>query len=201
MKDIIIPIFPLNGVIFFPDSVLPLNIFEDRYIGMIDHCLKSNRLIGMIQSKKKGSLYSVGCVGKINSFSEIKEGGYVINLVGKNFFYIKNQIRDSNKFISANVKLVPLKKQFTKITLQDFNKKILIEKYKKYIEDENIKIDFTIFDRVSDEEIIKFISMSCAFSPEDKQMLLETFDIAELGNKLISLFDFYPIKTKNKFVN
>ena len=143
----------------------------------------------------------MGCVGKINSFSEIKEGGYVINLVGKNFFYIKNQIRDSNKFISANVKLVPLKKQFTKITLQDFNKKILIEKYKKYIEDENIKIDFNIFDRVSDEEIIKFISMSCAFSPEDKQMLLETFDIAELGNKLISLFDFYPIKTKNKFVN
>ena len=80
---IIIPLFPLNGVIFFPNSQLPLNIFEEKYLEMIDYSLSTNRLIGMIQSNDN-KFYKVGCLGKITSFFETENNRYVINLSGKN---------------------------------------------------------------------------------------------------------------------
>ena len=92
MKKIVLPIFPLNGVIFFPNSNLPLNIFEERYLEMIDFSLSSNRLIGMIQTDINNKLYKIGCIGKINSFYETKDGRYIINLIGKNYFSITKQM-------------------------------------------------------------------------------------------------------------
>ena len=75
-----IPIFPLNGAVLYPETNLPLNIFEDRYIDMVDFALSNKRLIGMIQTDEKGKLFKVGCIGKITSFNETKDGRYLINL-------------------------------------------------------------------------------------------------------------------------
>ncbi len=83
-----IPIFPLSNVIFFPETDLPLNIFEKRYIQMIDVSLKNEKLIGIVQPKTKTDLYSIGCLGKITSFSETEDKRYIINLKGISKFKI-----------------------------------------------------------------------------------------------------------------
>lgn len=197
-KEIIIPIFPLDGVIFFPQSSLPLNIFEERYLEMINFSLKTNRLVGMMQSDNNGNLYTIGCVGKINSFSETADGRYVVNLMGQNYFTIKKKLSDLKKFVSAEIEIIKPNKKNKNSEHINFNKMILIQKYKKYTENLNIEIDFSIIEEIKTEELIKFIAMSCSFSKEDKQMLLETYDINEIGNKLISLFDFYPIDRNAK---
>ena len=97
-----LPIFPLNGAVLFPETNLPLNIFEDRYIEMVNYALSSNRLIGMVQRDKSGNLFKVGCVGKITSFNETKDGRYLINLQGINCFKIKKEIKEKYKFSSRN---------------------------------------------------------------------------------------------------
>ena len=83
------PVFPLNGAILFPNTNLPLNIFEDRYIDMVDYALSHNRLIGMIQTKKNKDLFTIGCLGKITNFTETSDGKYQINLEGINRFKVK----------------------------------------------------------------------------------------------------------------
>ena len=195
MNKISIPLFPLNGVIFFPNSNLPLNIFEDRYLEMIDFSLSSNRLIGMIQVDKNKKLYKIGCIGKITSFYETDDGRYIINLIGKNYFTIKKELSNLKTFKIANVEINTIENKFIN---NSFNKDLLLDKYKKHIENLNIKIDFNFINQIENEELIKFIAMSCQFSTEDKQMLLETYNLSDLANKLISLFEFYQYTQNNK---
>ena len=190
MNKSIIPIFPLNGVVFFPNTNLQLNIFEERYVDMINFSLSSNRLIGMIQTNSKNKLYSIGCVGKINSFSETYDNKYTINLIGQNYFRLIKNRGEKNKFILADVSILA-KESIDKNDIRTFDTNLLLKKYKKYIDKLDIKINFNIIDQITTEELIKFIAMTCNFTIEDKQMLLETYDIKELGNKLIGLFDFY----------
>ena len=196
MDKLSIPLFPLKGVIFFPNSNLPLNIFEKKYLEMVDFSLSTNRLIGMIQKDEK-KLYKVGCIGKISSFFETEDGRYIINLVGKNYFEIKKEISSSKKFIIAKVEIKIKKNQILNNSLYDFDRNLLLHKYKTYIENLNIKIDFNLIKQIENEELIKFIAMSCQFSSADKQMLLETYNLNELANKLISLFEFYQYSKNN----
>ena len=198
MRKITIPIFPLNGAIFFPNSNLPLNIFEERYLEMIDFSLSSNRLIGMIQTDRNKKLYKIGCVGKISSFYETNDGRYIINLFGKNYFTIKKELSSLKKFKIADVEIKSNESQIACNSLNNFNKNLLLNKYKIYIKNLNIKIDFNLINQIENEELIKFIAMSCQFSTTDKQMLLETYNLGDLANKLISLFEFYKHTQNNK---
>ena len=91
----IIPIFPLSGVIFFPKTNLPLNIFEPRYLTLINDCIKSNKYMGMIQSKERSSdVYSVGCLGKITEHKKTKDGRMLVNLTGINRFEVSSEINN-----------------------------------------------------------------------------------------------------------
>tara|TARA_B110000196_G_scaffold238055_1_gene206479 strand:- start:624 stop:1223 length:600 start_codon:yes stop_codon:yes gene_type:complete len=195
MKQLSIPLFPLNGAIIFPGTSLPLNIFEERYLSMVDYALATERLIGMIQSSDKGSLFSVGCFGKINSFNETVGNRYIINVLGKHYFKIIKHKKTSKNFIKADIEILDQQK---KTFGYNFDKKLLIKKYKNFIKDIDAQIDFEIIDKISNEELVKFIAMSCPFSKEDKQMLLETYDLNDMGNKLVSLFEFYPTASANK---
>ena len=104
-----IPIFPLNGAVLFPGTSLPLNIFEKRYLEMVDYALSKKRCIGMIQSDKKNKLYNIGCIGKIHSFSETTDGRYLISLQGTNCFKVKKELEKKiSNFISTGIEWVPL---------------------------------------------------------------------------------------------
>ena len=93
------PVFPLNGAILFPNTNLPLNIFEDRYVDMVDYALSNNRLIGMIQTQENKDCFTIGCLGKITNFTETSDGRYQINLEGINRFKIKKILNKKHKFI------------------------------------------------------------------------------------------------------
>ena len=99
------PIFPLNGVVLFPKTTLPLNIFEKRYIAMVDYALANNRLIGMIQTKDDGNLFNIGCLGKIITFNETSDGRYLISLEGLNCYEIIKELPKENLFrqVDANI--------------------------------------------------------------------------------------------------
>ncbi len=95
----IIPVFPLSGVIYFPKTNLPLNIFEPKYLTLVNDCIKSNKYMGMIQSKKNSSdVYSVGCLGKITESNKTKDGRVLLNLVGITRFEIKTEINNDKSY-------------------------------------------------------------------------------------------------------
>ena len=198
-KKMLIPIFPLNGAILFPETNLPLNIFEERYIEMIDFALGKNKLLGMIQTKDNGDLYRVGCIGRINSFNETKDGRYIINLRGKNYFSILKEVPSNHKFrlvesVFENINII----QDKTFELKKFNKELFITKYRPYIKRINPSIDFNLINKIEPATLIKFIAMSCPFSSADKQMLLETFNLNDLAHKLITLFEYYSSTSKNE---
>ena len=188
--NLIIPIFPLSGVIFFPNTNLPLNIFEERYIDMINHALKKDKKIGMIQSKENGELYSVGCLGKITSFEETRDGRYLINLLGQDFFTAKKETTSNYKFRMINISLIKNKIE-PESDLKKLNKNLLLKGYQRYVDGTNLDIDLNIINSVDTVTLIKFIAMTSPFSVADKQMLLETRSTKMLYEKLIALFDFY----------
>ena len=135
-----IPVFPLNNFIIFPGTTVPLNIFEPRYIEMVDECMKGNRIIGMIQPKKTGeikkpNLYEIGCIGKITSFNETRDGRYLIILSGLSRFKIVKEIiraKEPAKPSTPSIKLNALTNKINKnIVKISFNNKKRFKKGRK----------------------------------------------------------------------
>ncbi len=184
----LIPIFPLNGAVLFPKTNLPLNIFEKRYIEMIDYALTKKRLLGMIQSKKDGNIFRIGCLGKITSFNETNDGKYLINLEGLNRFIVKNEVDKKYTFRILEVKILEDKIQ-KKNNLKNSLKNKILCSYKKYINEKKINIDHNELNNIKIEQLVKFITMVSPFDSIDKQMLLEISDIEEFCEKLLSIIE------------
>ena len=182
-----IPIFPLNGAILFPDTNLPLNIFEVRYLEMVDFCLSNKRLLGMIQTNDEGDLYKIGCVGKIINFSETSDNRYLITLQGFSLFKIVNEINSDYKFRLVNGKLLENDDKFNVFKNED--KALLIKKYNDYIKIKQINLDIKDFENISIDQILKFIPMISPFSNLEKQMLVETISLKNFYSKLLSILD------------
>ena len=196
-----IPIFPLSNFIIFPNTTVPLNIFEPRYIQMINDCMKGNRLIGMVQPKKSGdlkkpNLYQVGCVGKITSFNDTEDGRYLIVVNGvcryniieelvNNKLYRECKISfdnfkdDLNENIKDEIKFSEIKTMFNDLKLL-FKKQGYLINWKD-IEKQNI------------DQIINTLSMASPFSLEEKQILLETNNLIERNKKLGEILNTYLV--------
>ena len=182
-----LPIFPLNGAVLFPGTSLPLNIFENRYIDMINYTLARDRYIGMIQLDKKNDLYNVGCIGKISSFNETNDGRYLISLQGINCFKIINELDRDYTFRLVNAEIIE-NDEVDKV-LTDDHKFDLLKKYKDYIKIKNINLRLEEIENIDVEQIIKFIAMVSPFKNEDKQTLLETYDAIGFYKKLVSIIE------------
>ena len=182
-----IPIFPLNGVIFFPETNLPLNIFEEKYLEMINYALSRDKKIGMIQKLNETELYTIGCVGKITSYEEAEDKRYIINLRGISCFKIKKEIFSQKDFRTFEIELTSQNND----KLIKTSKELLINKFKGFFK-QNISLEnIEFFRKLNLDELVKLIAMSCTFSINEKQMLLESNNINEMAEKLISLFNFY----------
>tara|TARA_S200000501_G_scaffold369320_1_gene408555 strand:- start:20 stop:664 length:645 start_codon:yes stop_codon:yes gene_type:complete len=194
----IIPIFPLSNFIFFPNSSIPLNIFEKRYIQMVDESMKKDRVIGMIQPKKTfvdeiPNLYSVGSLGKITNFKETKDGRYLITLDGITRFRILSEVENTKLYRECEVKydeykddlLLDNKKESHNNLNKIFNDlKILFEKQGYMIDWENLK-------NQSFDKTINTISMASPFSLEEKQVLLEANNSLNRKEKLEQILITY----------
>ena len=182
-----IPIFPLNGAILFPNTNLPLNIFEERYINMVDYSLSKNRIVGMIQQKSNNELYNVGCYGRITIFNETPDKRYFINLEGKNFFKINKEISTDYKFRMCEIEVF---KNYNNNILQDRLKKDLLEYYQKYNKIKNINLSFDEVSELNIIDLLKLIVMVSPFDTSIKQMCLELKSNTELYENVLSTLKF-----------
>ena len=192
-----IPIFPLKGVVMFPDTYLPLNIFEPRYLKMIDHAISNeNRLIGMIQPKKsnendeKSIFYRVGCAGKIIKFEETDDNRYLITLKGLSRFNLISEKTNSKNFREGNIDWQNFSKDLNiNVKSSDFSSlKIIL---KKYFKSKNITANIDAIDKFNDYNFADQITMICPLENNEKQLLLETASISKRNKLLQTILDSY----------
>ena len=194
----IIPIFPLSNFIIFPESAVPLNIFEPRYIQMIDDAMKTHRIIGMIQPKKnnefnKPDLYKIGCAGKIISFSETDDGRYLIVLSGISRFKIINEIRNEKLYRECNVNFSEFDKDLNKFKedIKFTDLEIVFKNFKTLFKKEGYIINLKDLQKKNSEETINTLSMASPFTLEEKQVLLETKDLKKRKEALEEILKTY----------
>ena len=200
----IIPVFPLSNFIIFPRTTVPLNIFEPRYIKMIDESMKSNRIIGMIQPKKTGELkkpdlYDVGCAGKITSFNETDDGRYLIILNGICRFKVKEEVNNDNLYRECEVKYEDfsgdLVEKSDQIKFSDL--KLIFHNLKGLFKKQGYEINWKEIEKQSLDQTINTLSMASPFSLEEKQVLLESKDLNMRKEKLEEILNTYIVDNFN----
>ena len=192
-----IPVFPLSNFIIFPRTTVPLNIFEPRYIDMVDDAMKSNRIIGMIQPKKTNQnipvLYNIGCAGKITSFSETNDGRYLIVLVGISRFKIIEELENDKLYrecsISFNDYHFDLEENKEEIKFSDLE--LIFNNLKSFFIKQGYKINWKDLEKQSLDQTINTLAMASPFSLEEKQVLLEAINIYDRKEKLNQILSTY----------
>ncbi len=190
-----IPIFPLEGALLMPGAQLPLNIFEPRYLRMIDDALAGSRAIGMIQPRMEGGeiaprLFDVGCAGRITSFSETGDGRYLITLTGARRFRIIEEIESDAPYrtVRADWNAYDIDAH-TDNTASQVDRDLLLEIMQDYLDAEGLKADWDAAENAPVEALVVSLAMGCPFSPSEKQALLEAASIAEQAECLMALME------------
>ena len=191
-----ISIFPLRGAIFFPKTNLPLNIFEKRYVDMVEDALKGDKYIGMIQTKKVGGeVFKVGCLGKINNHEKTADGRILINLSGLSRFRIDQEINNNKLYREFSVSYEEFKEDINlkKYEVKNDLLKNLIHNSKKYFYQQGMLIDWNEISKLQAFQQIYTIAMISPFSVSEKQKILEVPDLNEAAITLneITKFGFY----------
>jgi Lon protease-like protein len=192
----IFPIFPLNGAILFPGTNLPLNIFEEKYLAMVDYALSKNRTIGMIQKKENNDFFKIGCLGKITNFSETTGGQYQINLQGLDRFYLKKILKNDYEFLTIDANILKTTNNIEK--KNETNEKLLLS-FNNFLKIKKIKFDTSEFQNLNISSLAKII---CVISPLDyltKQMLLEFDDENDLCKNLLSVLEIEMQNSENNY--
>ena len=194
-----IPIFPLSNFIIFPKTTVPLNIFEPRYIDMINDSMKSDKMIGMIQPKNSSDkadipeLYDIGCLGKITSFSETEDGRYLIELKGKIRFEKSREIETEKKYRILEVKFNKfhgdLENKIENLRFSDLE--LIFKDLKSLFERKGFIINWKALEKQSLDETINALAMASPFSLEEKQILLEAQDLDIRKNKIAEILKTY----------
>ncbi len=193
----VIPLFPLNKVLLLPRAKLPLNLFENRYLHMLDYALTNKKIIGMIQprdSKTKDSdtrnpsLYQIGCAGRITAFSETNDNRYELILKGICRFKIKKEKKVINGFRSAEISWDQYNNDYNSSSLKSSKKRKDFESLLKiFLKKISINADWEMVETTNDEDLVNMISMCCPFDVSEKQALLEAKNLDDRLEVLNSL--------------
>ena len=198
-----IPVFPLSNFIIFPRTTVPLNIFEPRYIDMIDDAMKSNRIIGMIQPKKSDQnipvLYNIGCAGKITSFNETDDGRYLIVLNGISRFKIVEELKNDKLYRECSVSFDSFQNDFEKSTeeIKFSDLQLIFKDIKSLFVKEGYLINWKDLEKQDLNQTINTLAMASPFSLEEKQILLETTNLNERKKKLEEILSTYVVDNFN----
>ena len=197
-----IPVFPLSNAIFFPKTILPLNIFEKRYIQMVSESMKGNKLFGMIQPKvkkdKNPELYKVGCLGKIISFNETQDNRFIIALSGITRFKILDEVKNDKLYREFLVDYSKYSKDLKKNEIFEKNnqKNNLLKKVELLFNKMNCYVELKEFKKLSFDQLISTICMISPFSIEEKQKLIETIETEEKFKALDDIINFNLLDTQ-----
>tara|TARA_B100001057_G_scaffold499047_1_gene608159 strand:- start:303 stop:920 length:618 start_codon:yes stop_codon:yes gene_type:complete len=187
----IIPVFPLSGVIYFPKTNLPLNIFEQRYLNLVNDAYKKDKLMGMVQSKNENNaVYKIGCLGKISDYQKNKDGRILVNLTGLTRFEILNEVVNDKLYreFKVNYKIFEedLSKKESKIESSN-----LMEKTKVFFKRNGLLINWSEFEKLDQVQKINTLAMISPITIEEKQKLLETISLEEKAKTLENIINFY----------
>ena len=194
-----ISVFPLSNFIIFPKTTVPLNIFEPRYIDMVNDSMKSDKLIGMIQPKNLNNKYStpelhnVGCLGKITSFKETEDGRYIIELRGLIRFETIRESKSNKKYREYEVNFknfyTDLNNKKEKLKFTDLE--LIFKDLKSLFEKRGFIINWKALEKQNLDEIINALAMASPFSLEEKQILLEAKNLDVRKNKISEILNTY----------
>lgn len=194
----VIPIFPLSNALLLPCAKMPLNIFEPRYIDMVDYCMGHDRLIGMVQPRVEGEeqqesrpeIYAMGCLGRVVSFNESGDGRYGITLLGVSRFTITQEQPSDYSFRLVRADYETFVEDLNETTIQPQQRIALLKTVKAYLSAHGIDAQWSTIDDAADYALITSLSMLCPFTASEKQALLECDTIDDrsiLLDKLMSL--------------
>ena len=186
-----IPVFPLSGVIYFPKTNLPLNMFEKRYLDLVNDAIKKDKLMGMIQSKKSDDeVYKIGCLGKISDYQKSDDGRILINLTGLTRFEVLEEKTNAKLYreFKVNYKkfildLKPIK--------EEINIEPLMDKVKIFFKKSGLLLNWKEFEKLNQVQKINTLSMIAPVTNEEKQKLLESVSLEEKVKVLINIVNFY----------
>ena len=200
MKNLpkVIPVFPLNGVIYFPNTNLPLNIFEQRYLDLVNDTFKRDKLMGMVQSQKKGQeVYKVGCLGKISNLQESKDGRILINLTGITRFKILEEINNNKLYREFKVDYKNFESDLKNLSGNKSTEE-LMNKAKIFFKKNGLLLNWREFEKLDKAQRINTLSMISPVTNEEKQKLLESITIKEKMESLENIISFYLYETSLK---
>ena len=187
----IIPVFPLSGVIYFPKTNLPLNIFEQRYLNLINDAYNNNKLIGMVQSKNQdNSLYKIGCLGKISDYQKSKDGRILINLTGITRFKILDEITNEKLYREFRVNYKTFEEDIVEKKIV-INSSSLMEKAKIFFKRSGLLLNWKEFEKLDQAQKINTLAMISPITNEEKQKLLESISLTEKVRTLENIINFY----------
>jgi Lon protease-like protein len=201
-----IPVFPLSNFIIFPKTTVPLNIFEPRYVEMINDSMKKNKFIGMIQPKSINnenslapSLHKIGCLGKITSFKETDDGRYLIDLKGIIRFKIIKELADNKPYRSCEISfddyLNDLSEKKENLKFSDLE--LIFKDLRQLFEKRGFIINWKALEKQSLDETINALAMASPFSLEEKQVLLEAVNLDLRKNKIAEILSTYTFDEYN----
>ncbi len=186
-----IPVFPLSGVIYFPKTNLPLNIFEQRYLNLVNDAFKKDKFMGMVQFKKEeNSVYEVGCLGKINDFQKSEDGRILINLTGVSRFKILKEISNDKLYREFEVDYKSFVEDLdtNQIKIDTLS---LIEKAKPFFKKNGLLLNWREFDKLDQIQKVNTLAMISPITNEEKQKLLESISFESKIKTLESIISFY----------
>ena len=189
----VLPIFALDGALLLPRAALPLNIFEPRYLNMIDDALAGDRLIGMIQTRPGGpselpALHTVGCAGRLTSFTETPDGRYLISLTGICRFAIAEDVAAASPYRQAHADFTPFESDLTPANLPGpFDREALMDALRAFLVSSDLAADWASVHKAPPETLINSLCMVCPFDAVEKQALLEAVTLEERRQILMSL--------------
>ena len=187
----IIPVFPLSGVIYFPKTNLPLNIFEQRYLDLVNDAYNKNKLMGMVQSKKEsGNFYQVGCLGKISDYQKSKDGRILINLTGLTRFNIVKEISNNKLYREFQVDYNNFMNEVENDQCE-IDASGLMEKAKPFFKKNGLLLNWKEFEKLDETQKINTLSMISPVTNEEKQKLIEALTTQDKIKTLENIIGFY----------
>ena len=192
----VIPVFPLDGALLLPHAQLPLQIFEPRYIAMIDDAMAGERIIGMVQTRPGGDperpvLQPIGCAGKITTFSETSDGRYLITLTGLSRFVVRDELPVQTPYRQVRSDFMAYEADLRPIdgSEEGFDRLRLLGALKDYLERRALDVDWETAKAAPVDALVNSLSMALPFDPAEKQALLEAPGLDERRDTLVALME------------
>ncbi|WP_395680266.1 LON peptidase substrate-binding domain-containing protein [Inquilinus sp.] len=188
-----LPVFPLPGVLLLPRGLLPLNIFEPRYLAMVEDALAGGRMIGMIQPRPgqwgaaPPPLYAVGCAGRITSFDETDDGRYLITLTGLCRFRVEQELEEQRGYRRVRPGWTGFSADMAEPTAAEIDRAGLNQALTDYFRIAGLSADWDAIGQTPDERLVTSLAMICPFEPQEKQALLEAKDLCERTKVMLSI--------------